>query len=430
MKRGLILAAMFFTCSNFLSAQIEFHGLFRQHSAFRIAEPSDALVLRNRLRLNSELWSGDVYGFASVDFLNDAVADNQTELNLREAYLDIYSSWVDFRIGKQQVVWGKADGYFINDIVNPLDLSLFLLQDFDDIRMATTMLNTKFHRGNHSLELLVIPEFRPMNIDFEGNWAFRRPDSVAIPHPAASMIGEMMNIPMFYRESSLPECSVKNFEYGLKLNMFLLGTDISLIYFKAREDQPVMQKEIVTNPSSLPHGIEMQVTPTHPWFTFYGLNFSRPVGMWVIRGEGGYYPRRFYDTMDFTTEADGFLTEKPFFQGMVGAEYQLSADLNIAVQAIQERLLDYEEAIVTDEVANLGTLLLKGSFRNETIQPMWLTLYHFSNDSYLSRIMIDWKYSDSFTITFGTDILGRKADTIFGQFDKNDNLYLKLRYDF
>ena len=429
MKRGVILMAILWVGLDFLPAEVEFHGLLRHHSAFRIAEPSDALVLRNRLRLNSELWSGDVYGFASVDFLNDAVVDNQTELNLREAYLDIYGAWVDFRIGKQQVVWGKADGYFINDIVNPLDLSLFLLQDFDDIRMATTMLNTKFHHGNYSLELLVIPEFRPMNIDFEGNWAFRRPDSVAIPNPATSMIGEKMNIPMVYPESSLPECSVKNFEYGLKLNMFLLGTDISLIYFKAREDQPVMQKEIVINPGSALPGFEMRLTPTHPWFTFYGLNFSRPVGMWVIRGEGGYYPKRSYDTKYFTTQVDG-LTEKPFFQSMVGVEYQLTADLNIAVQAIQERILDYEEAIVTDEVANLGTVLLKGSFRNETIQPMWLTLYHFSNDSYLSRIMIDWKYSDSFTITFGTDILGGRADTIFGQFDKNDNLYLKMRYDF
>lgn len=430
MKRGLILAVMFCAWSNFLSAEIEFHGLFRHHSAFRLAEPSDALVLRNRLRLNSELWSGGVYGFASIDFLNDAVVDSATELNLREAYLDIYSSWVDFRIGKQQVVWGKADGYFINDIVNPLDLSLFLLQDFDDIRMATIMLNTRFHRGNCSLELLVIPEFRPMKINFQGDWAFRRPDSVAIPHPAASMIGQMMNIPMVYLESSLPEYTVKNFEYGLKLDMFLLGSDISLIYFKAREDQPVMQKEIVTNPSSSPPGIEMQVTPMHPWFTFYGLNFSRPVGMWVVRGEGGYYPKRWYDTMDFTTQADGFLTEKPFFQGMVGVEYQLTADLNIAAQAIQERILDYEEVLLTDEVANLGSLLLKGSFRNETILPMWLTLYHFSNDSYLSRLYVDWKYSDSFTITLGADILGGKADTIFGQFDKNDNLYLKLRYDF
>jgi len=142
-------------------SEVEFHGFFRNHGAFRLKDPNDAMLLRNRLRLNSELRGDNIYGYASVDFLNDAAAGSQTNLNLRELYLDIYSSWVDFRIGKQQVVWGKADGYFINDIVNPLDLSYFLLQDFDDIRLATTMLNTKLHHGNHSLEILVIPEFKP-----------------------------------------------------------------------------------------------------------------------------------------------------------------------------------------------------------------------------------------------------------------------------
>ncbi|MBU1065269.1 hypothetical protein KKC74_10765, partial [bacterium] len=54
-------------------AGFEFHGFFRNHSAFRTAEPNDAMLLRNRMRLNSELWGDNVYGFASVDFLNDIV---------------------------------------------------------------------------------------------------------------------------------------------------------------------------------------------------------------------------------------------------------------------------------------------------------------------------------------------------------------------
>ena len=37
-------------------------------------------------------------------------------------------------LGKQQVVWGKADGVFITDIVSPLNLTEFLLPDFDEIR--------------------------------------------------------------------------------------------------------------------------------------------------------------------------------------------------------------------------------------------------------------------------------------------------------
>jgi len=128
--------------------------------------------------------------------------------------------------------------------------------------------------------------------------------------------------------------------------------------------------------------------------------------------------------------ANGFLIEKPFLQGMIGVDYQLTGEINVAVQGIQERILNYNESIMSDEVTTLGSLMLNGSFANETIAPMLLTLYNFTNDSYLSRVMVDWKYSDSFTITIGTDVLGGESDSVFGQFDKNDNVYLKLKFNF
>lgn len=409
-------------------SEVELHGFFRNHDAFRLKDPNDAMLLRNRLRLNSELRGDNIYGYASVDFLNDAAAGSQTNLNLRELYLDIYSSWVDFRIGKQQVVWGKADGYFINDIVNPLDLSYFLLQDFDDIRMATTILNTKLHHGNHSLEILVIPEFKPMSMSFDGDWEFNRPDSFAVPDPASSSLLGMMNVPIVYHQDVLPPISLRKAEYGLKFNTFFYGTDISIIYLKIHEDKPVFYK--IPQIFMLGQPNQVNLYPSHPWIKFYGVNFSRPVGTFVFRGEGGYYPKRYFDTQDMAKINDGLLVEKSFFQGIIGVDYQLTGEIDIGIQAIQERILDYDGNLMDDEVNSIGSLMLRGRFANETILPMWLTLYNITSESYLSRIAVDWKYSDSFTITTGFDILGGDSDTIFGQFDRNDNMYMKLVYNF
>ncbi len=430
MKISVIFITVVFVVSILFEpaySEVELHGFFRNHDAFRLKDPNDAMLLRNRLRLNSELRGDNIYGYASVDFLNDAAASSQTTLNLRELYLDIYSSWIDFRIGKQQVVWGKADGYFINDIVNPLDLSYFLLQDFDDIRMATTMLNTKIHHGNHSLEILVIPEFKPLKMALTGDWAFQRPDSFNITVPAGEQF-VTMSIPMNYQQDILPQNSLRRMEYGFKLNTFLLGTDFSLIYLKAREDKPVIKKQIVLNEFQIP--VNVILTPTHPWINFYGLNFSRPVGTFVFRGEGGYYPNRYFDTQDMSKVNDGLLVKRPFLQGMIGVDYQLTGEIDIGVQAIRERILDYDDNLMDDEVNSIGSLMLRGRFANETILPLWLTLYNITSESYLSRIAVDWKYSDSFTITTGFDLLGGDSDTIFGQFDRNDNVYLKLAFNF
>lgn len=77
--------------------------------------------------------------------------DNDLELGLREAYLDLNFSNFNLRAGKQQIIWGKAEGVFITDIVSPKDLSEFLLRDFDEIRMGVTSLKAGYYFGNNTI---------------------------------------------------------------------------------------------------------------------------------------------------------------------------------------------------------------------------------------------------------------------------------------
>ena len=64
---------------------------------------------------------------------------NQYYYPVREAYLDF--RWDFFgsnllRVGKQQVVWGKADFFRLQDIINPVDFSQhFFIEPFEDTRI-------------------------------------------------------------------------------------------------------------------------------------------------------------------------------------------------------------------------------------------------------------------------------------------------------
>lgn len=422
-----------------LQAEVEWHGFLMQHTAFRIRSPQDAMLLRTRWRLNSEYSGDDIYGYASFDVLNDLTRNSETKIDLKMAYIDLYGKYLDWRIGKQQVVWGKADGYFINDIVNPLDLSYFLLQDFDDIRMATTIVKAKLHAGNHSFETLFIPDFKPTRLLFTGDWGFARPDSVTFYlnqlNPVLPKLP--LTIPLNYKEDIQGAYSLRKAEWGFKLNTFLLGTDLSLIYLKIREDRPVYRKSAMMGMMTVQPGVtvpvptQINLQPTHPWLQFYGFNFSRPVGMWVFRGEGGYFPKRYFDSASMQAMMNsGGIVEKPFWQGMLGVEYQLTSNLDLSVQAIHEQIEDYAAGIQTDERTKIGTLMLRGHFVNETVSPLFLMLYNFEDKSYLSRLLLDWSYSDNFTLAVGVDLLGGKSDTIFGRFDRNDNVHFKIVYSF
>ena len=59
-----------------------------------------------------------------------------SEVNLREAYVDVYSGRFDFRVGHQVVVWGRADGMNPTDNITPKDM-LARSPDEDDRRLAS-----------------------------------------------------------------------------------------------------------------------------------------------------------------------------------------------------------------------------------------------------------------------------------------------------
>lgn len=60
---------------------------------------------------------------------------------LRELYLDTTWGNTDFRIGKQQVAWGTADGMKLLDIINPTDWREFNQNKMEDSRIPVWMVN-------------------------------------------------------------------------------------------------------------------------------------------------------------------------------------------------------------------------------------------------------------------------------------------------
>jgi len=60
---------------------------------------------------------------------------------LREAYIDVSNENFDMRLGKQQVVWGTADGIKLLDAINPTDYSEMAQNQMEDSRIPVWMMN-------------------------------------------------------------------------------------------------------------------------------------------------------------------------------------------------------------------------------------------------------------------------------------------------
>ena len=75
---------------------------------------------------------------------------------MRELYMDTGAGDWDLRIGKQQVVWGTADGIKLLDIINPTDFRELNQNAMEDARIPVWMINAETNIGERgNLQLIL-----------------------------------------------------------------------------------------------------------------------------------------------------------------------------------------------------------------------------------------------------------------------------------
>ena len=111
---------------------------------------------------SARYWYDNVYGwYGKYDPAQDQMQHVQRTDWLRDLYMDYTNGPWFIRVGKQQVVWGQADGVAVLDRVNPVDLTEYWLPDAVDIRIPVGMININYSpKVNSNLQLLIIPDFQ------------------------------------------------------------------------------------------------------------------------------------------------------------------------------------------------------------------------------------------------------------------------------
>lgn len=78
---------------------------------------------------------------------------------LRELYVDTKEGRMSWRVGKQQVVWGKADGVKFLDIINPTDFRHWGQDSMADTRIPLWMITGEYAVGDtDSLQVVYVPQ--------------------------------------------------------------------------------------------------------------------------------------------------------------------------------------------------------------------------------------------------------------------------------
>lgn len=136
-------------------------GFFRNYNAVLTSDDNAYLIGRNRINLDLKFNTGFGDVFISNKIINDYTKQNHDyTLDFNEAYIDIFFTKSDVRIGKQIVNQGRTNGTFITDIISPVDISEFLTIDIRDIKSSIPAIKYNRYFGSNFLELVISPIFQ------------------------------------------------------------------------------------------------------------------------------------------------------------------------------------------------------------------------------------------------------------------------------
>ena len=434
--------------------KFNFTGSIKNETALKlnrldeIRRMETSLQLKGEYRFNDSLQLfGIVHKFYDAAFeledrykpLRGKMVTNQGTTWLRELYLDILSEKIDIRLGKQQVVWGTADGVRVLDQINPADIRKLLLDDPADYRIPLWMVKIEYApQPDSSLQFLLIPDFEPNYLPEAGApFAYRATNLGEAKFDALRAVGFGLSIKEERHSQSL-----KNSRIGLRWRQTINGWDYTLNYLHNYSPSIYMDVNITPPGPPIPGISTFHFTKKYAQTEMFGGSFSKGINSGAlagstVRGEFVYNHnlRNGYGT-DGNQVGVGKLDS---YNYVLGFDKYLFNNYLFSYQFIQYILsrkgydgypfLFGPTGGPLDRVETMCSLKVSKNFLHDLLKPEIIIVYGDDNDWRIGP-KVSYEISDNLLATAGFQIFEGKEQQLYGEFDKDDFFYFQLCYTF
>jgi hypothetical protein len=340
------------------------------------------------------------------------IVNDHVDVELREAFVDTEIGDAFVRIGKQQVVWGQADGLKVLDVLNPQSFREFILDDFEESRIPLWTLNAEIPIGDTTLQLLWIPDTTYDDIP-EAGATFEFTSPLLVPQVPPG-------VPVSFDALQKPDEFIADSDIGAKLSMFVGGWDFSFNYAYHYFDRPVTRREITANGVNVSQNYER----TH----LIGGTASTVLGDFTLRGEIGYSSDRHFLTND-VTDPDGVVRTGDLSY-VFGLDYQGWRDWFVSGQIFQSIITDSAPGLVRDDVDTTLTLLVRRDFLNDSLRAEALLIQSLNQEDGVLQASLNFEWRSNIELKVGADIFYGNSNGIFGLFGHNDRVSVGIDIGF
>lgn len=330
---------------------------------------------------------------------------NKTTGRLREGYLNTSYGAADFRIGKQIIVWGRADQLNPTDNLSPRDNSQLFVEP-DDQRHGTIAAKATYNFTNAfsglAASAIWLPVFRPNIL------------------PISPPVG-----------ISFTEIIPAKDQYAFKLEQTGREIDWSLSYFNGYDLNPDLGLRTPQNLALNHHRIRV-----------LGADAATVIGRYGVRSEIAY-------TWTEDKSGDDPFTKNPFLYWVTGADRTFLEYLNINLQYFARRVTDFQNpnAIANPQVLPVAiqqsiissqqdgfqqgmSLRIANKWLNETLDAELAAIYNFTRQDYLLRPKISYAFNDHWRGNLGVNIFRGKNGSFFGLLKNRSAAFAEIRYGF
>ena len=351
-------------------------------------------------------FGGDTSLFAQGWIRNDeSFKASGASKKLLEGYLNFSSENVDYRIGKQIIVWGRADRLNPTDNLTPRDFTLLTPED-DDQRAGTLAAKMTYHSQANSLTGIWLADFNP-NV---------------IPVPTT---------PGIFVTEQIPHAN----QFALKFDRSGSDVDWSVSYFSGLDLNPDLAIGATT-----PSGTNIILE--HNRIRVLGTDAATVIGRYGLRAEVAY-------TWTENTGPDDFVVKKPFLYLVMGGDRTFLDYINVNIQYYSRHVTNYSDpqsiadpiqravaiqgAVISNqfESSQYGvSIRVSDKWFNETLEGEIAGIASFGRTNYCIRPRLVYAFNDNLKGSFGLDIYRGESNTFFGYLQDNSLLFAEIKYGF
>ncbi len=314
-----------------IRTRVFLEGLFNPHESFLV-----------RAGLFADALLADRTPLGSPGTTTDAI------VNPANLFVEYRAAGFDVRAGMSRIVWGRLDELQPTDVVNPIDLSRFVLEGRSEARLPVALVRGRVFLPRGSvLEGILVPVFRAGHFD--------QLDEETSPFLLA---------PMGVRVRLEPGTSWSNVQGGARFTSTVGRVDWGVSAWRGFESFPTyVLSPVVPDVERLelpqPPLLAPRYTEVFPRFTMVGADFETVRGPWGLRGEFAWFDR----------------TSPRSFEGGLGADRR-AGSYRVAINAV----------VSHDDETNV-TLVgwAERAFARETRAARLLTVYDPSDDTAFVR---------------------------------------------